>query len=110
MIAFRSAAACDAAPGCKGLAWSGSDDKSIRVWNEGEINDWGCKKRLIDHAAPIQCLTGHLQSAALGLLSCATVQGELVLSAGKDNLIKVWDAAKLECIRVLYPPHLDNIT
>ena len=89
-----------------GLILTGSGDKTVKVWS---LSDFSC----------IRTLEGHTNTVLKALwlpqvqqddasLKSQTQESPLIISAGSDGLVKVWDASEGECACTL-DNHTDRV-
>ena len=67
-------------PGQRRLAFSGSDDHTVRVW---ELQHGACLKVLLDHESNVHALGWHHYSCCLA-------------TGAEDGVINLWDVSTLE--------------
>mmetsp|Transcript_3720 Transcript_3720/g.3679 ORF Transcript_3720/g.3679 Transcript_3720/m.3679 type:complete len:418 (+) Transcript_3720:15-1268(+) len=75
---------------------SGSDDNTLCIWR---VHDWVCVHILGGHKSPITAISIH-------------PSGKLILSACKDNVLKVWNLVQGRCAftrRLKAPPVTDGL-
>lgn len=85
-------------PLISGLLASGSDDKTINIW---QIELKNCKKedKQIDDLKPIRILTGHTSNVRA---LCWNLEHKNILLSGSwDSTICIWDALKGSLISVV---------
>ncbi|KAM6569777.1 hypothetical protein CsatB_017762 [Cannabis sativa] len=76
------------------LVFSGSADKTVRVWR-GIERSYSCLAVLEGHTGPIKCLTASSSSSSSTVEDCDTtssggVNSYVIYSGGLDCLVKVW--------------------
>ena len=74
-----------AAPRAPTIVISGSDDSTIRIWT---IATGLCEATLCGHAAYVKALA-------------ITPDGRLIVSAGYDRTVRIWDRETHQCLRVV---------
>lgn len=81
-------------PICPNIIASGSDDKTIRVWNWSP-NAHRELRRLMGHSAYVRGLLWHSELP------------HILFSGSWDATIRVWDVAAQRCLHVAYEHHAD---
>ena len=71
---------------------SGSDDKTIRIWDKN--NQLLCINKLIGHEKSVRAL--------------CQLSDNLIASASFDKTIKIWDLNENKCVQTLYD-HSDKV-
>jgi len=91
------------ASGNKGMAVTGSGDKTVRIWS---LNDYTCLRTFEGHTNSV------LKTIWLPVSASADKKrgsrGVQVASAAGDGLVKVWDAQSGECAATL-DNHIDRV-
>ncbi|MEZ6091587.1 MAG: protein kinase [Pirellulaceae bacterium] len=83
------------------LATAGLDGR-VLIWNDGDLKPFDFESAIasgsVSQEMPYRELVGH--AAAVRSVSFAS-RGRLLISAGHDNTIRVWNSENGECIKVL---------
>jgi len=69
------------------ILYSGSADKSIKVWNLDKSNKFNCASTLLGHRDLISCIV--------------QVKRDVIISGSGDKSIKVWNTRRKECLNTL---------
>jgi len=83
-------------PICPDIVASGSDDKTVRVWNRNPAYHGGREIRsLLGHTANVRALLWHSELP------------HILFSGSWDYTVRVWDVSESRCLHVAYEHHAD---